>query len=135
MTMRRGRRVSLMASRLLLVGFPLRGGGEGVVGLCEEAGDCISVHDGWELLSLLAIKGSISLDKRCRTVAVEDWDDDGQGNGVGEGKLRLLAAFRTASKCVGSRNCAGGFGNLIGIKFKLDFHCRGEQGGPKAEAD
>jgi hypothetical protein len=28
MTMRRGRRVSLMASRLLLVGFSLRGGGK-----------------------------------------------------------------------------------------------------------
>ncbi len=50
MIMRRGRRVSLIASRSLLVGFPLRGGGS-VVSLFEEAGDCISVHVGWLLLS------------------------------------------------------------------------------------
>ena len=81
--MRRGRRVSLMASRLLLVGFPSEGG-EGVLGLFEEAGDCISIHDGWELLSLLVNKGSISLGKRYRTVAAEDHDDDDQGNGVGK---------------------------------------------------
>jgi hypothetical protein len=48
MTMRRGRRVSLIASRLLLVGFPSRGG-EGVINLFEEAGDCISIHVGWLL--------------------------------------------------------------------------------------
>jgi hypothetical protein len=68
-------------------------------------------------------------------VAVEDWDDDDQGNGVGKDKLRVLGAFRNASECVGSRNRDGGSDSLIGIKFKLDFHCRGEQGGPKAAAD
>jgi hypothetical protein len=43
------------------------------------------------------------LGKRCRTVAVEDWDDDYQGNGVGKCKLRVLGAFRNLSKCIGSR--------------------------------
>jgi hypothetical protein len=122
-----------MVSRLSSVGFPLRGG-EGVVGLFEEAGDCISVHDGWELLRLLANKGSISLGKRCRKVAVEGRNDDDQGKGVGKGKLRVLSAFRNASKCVGSHG-NGGSGSLISIKFKLDFHCHREQGGPKAVAD
>ncbi len=45
--------------------------GEGVVGLFEEAGDCVSIHDGWELLSLHANKVSNSLGKRCGIVAVE----------------------------------------------------------------
>ncbi len=119
----------------VIVGWLPFKGKEGVVGLFEEAGDCISLHDGWELLSFLANEGSISLGKRCRAVAVEDCDDDDQGNGVGEGKLRVLGAFRNTSDCVGSRICNGGSGSLIGIKFELDFHCRGEQGGPKAAAD
>jgi hypothetical protein len=110
-------------------------GGVGVVGLFEEADDCVSIHDGWELLRLLVNKQSISLGKRCRTVAVEYPDDDDQGNGVGNDKLRVLSAFRNAYKCVGSCDCDGGSGSLIGIKFKLDFHCHGEQGGPKAVAD
>jgi hypothetical protein len=134
MTMRRGRRVSLIASRSSLVGFPLRGGG-GIVGLFEEAGNCVSIHVGWELLSLLANKGSISLGKRCRTVAVEDCNDDDQGNGIGKGKLGVLSAFRNTSECKGSRAHNGGSGSLIGIKFELDFHCCGEQGVPKAAAD
>ncbi len=110
-------------------------GGEGVVGLFEEAGVCVSVHDGWELMSLLANKRSISLGKRCRTFAVEDCNDDDQGDGVDKGKLRVLGTFRNTSKCVGSCKGNGGSGSLIGIKFELDFHCRGEQGGPEATAD
>jgi hypothetical protein len=102
-------------------------GGEGVVGLFKEAGDCVSIRDGWELLSLLAKEGSSSLGKRCRMVAVEDHDDDDQGNRVGKGKLRVLGAFRNTSECIGSHDCNGGSGSLIGIKFELDFHCRGEQ--------
>jgi hypothetical protein len=85
------------------------------------------------VLSLLANKGSISLGKRCSTVAVEDCDDDDQG--YGKGKLRVLGAFRNASECLGGRNHDSGSGSLIGIKFKLDFHCHGEQGGPKVAAD
>ncbi len=126
MTMIKGRRVSLMAIRSLLVGFPPRGG-EGVVGLFEEAGDCGSIHDGWELLRLLANEGSISLGKRCRTVSVEDCDDDDQGDRVGQGELRVLGAFRSMSECVGSRDGNSGSGSLISIKFELDFHCCGEQ--------
>jgi hypothetical protein len=75
------------------------------------------------------------LGKRCRTVAVEDCDDEDQSNGVGKGKLRVLGAFRNPSKCVGSHDGDGGSGSLIGIKFKLDFHCREQQGGPKVVAD
>jgi hypothetical protein len=69
--------------------------------------------------------------KRCRTVAVEDCDDDDQSDGVGKGKLRVLGAFGSPSDCIGSRNGNGGSGSLIGIKLKLDFHCRKEKGGPK----
>jgi hypothetical protein len=73
--------------------------------------------------------------KRCRMVAVEDRDDDNQSNGVGKGKLRVLNAFGNWSECIGSRNGNAGSGSLMGIKFKLDFHCCKEQGGPKAAAD
>ncbi len=38
----------------VVVGWLPFEGGEGVVGLFEEAGDCVSLHDGWQLLSLLA---------------------------------------------------------------------------------
>jgi hypothetical protein len=72
------------------------------------------------------------LGKRYRTVAVEDCDDDNQSNGVGKGKLRVLGASGNQSKCVGSRDGDSGSGSLIGIKFELDFHCRKQQGGPKA---
>jgi hypothetical protein len=75
------------------------------------------------------------LGKRCRTVAVEDSNDDDQSNGVGKGNLRVLGAFGNPSECVGSRNGNCGSGSLIGIKFKLDFHCRKEQGGPEVAAD
>ncbi len=87
------------------------------------------------MLSLLANEGSISLGKWCRTVAVEDCDDDDQGNRVGKGKLRVLGAFRNASECVRSCDGSGGSGSLIGVKYKLDFHCHGEQRGLKAVAD
>ncbi len=49
--------------------------------------------------------------------------------------MRVLGAFRNAFVCAGSRDCNGGSGSLIGVKFELDFHCRGEQGGHKAAAD
>jgi hypothetical protein len=73
--------------------------------------------------------------KRCRTIAVEDIDDDDQSDGVDKGKLRVLGAFGNSSEYIESRDGNGGSGSLIGIKFKLDFHCRKEQGGPKAVAD
>jgi hypothetical protein len=75
------------------------------------------------------------LGKRCRTVAVEDCDDDDQSDGVGKGELRVLGAFRNPSECIGSRDGNGGSGSFISIKFKLDFHCCEEQGGPKVVAD
>ncbi len=84
---------------------------------------------------LLANMGSMFLGKRCGTVAVEDCNDDNQSDGVGKGELRVLNAFGNLSKCVGSQDGNGGSGSLIGIKFKLDFHCREQQGGPKAVAD
>jgi hypothetical protein len=86
-------------------------------------------------LRLLANKKSISLGKRCRTVAVEDRVNEDQGKGVGKGKLRVLSAFRNASECIGSRDCIGASGSLIDVKFELDFHCHGEQGRPKATVD
>jgi hypothetical protein len=119
----------------VVVGWLPFNGGEGIVGLFEKMGDCVSVHDDWEFLSLLANEGSISLGKKCRTVAVEDCNDDDQGNGVDKGELRVLGAFRNASECVGSRDCNCGSGSLIGIKLDLYFHCCREQGGPKVAAD
>jgi hypothetical protein len=75
------------------------------------------------------------LAKRCRMVAVEDSDDNDQSNGIGKGKLRVLGAFGNPLEC--ARSCHGnsGSGSLVSIKFKFDFHCRKEQGGPKAAAD
>jgi hypothetical protein len=67
-------------------------------------GGCVSVHDGWQLLSLLVNYGSISLGKRCRMVAKEDHVDDDQGNGVGKGKLRVLRAFEKLLECIGSHD-------------------------------
>jgi hypothetical protein len=75
------------------------------------------------------------LGKRCRTVAVEDCVDDDQSHGVCKGELRVLGAFGNPSKCLGSHDGNGGFGSFIGIKFKLDFHCCEEQGGPEVAAD
>jgi hypothetical protein len=75
------------------------------------------------------------LGKSCRMVAVEDRDDDDQSNGIGKGKLRVLGAIGNRSKCIGGGDDDGGSGSLIGIKFELDFHCREQQGGPKAVAD
>ncbi len=110
-------------------------GGEGVISLFEEVGDCISIHVGWLLLSLTHKLGSMFLGKRRRTVAIEDCNDDDQSNGVGKGKLRVLCACGNLPKCVGSQDGNGGSGSLIGIKFELDFHCPEEQGGPKAAAN
>ncbi len=65
----------------------------------------------------------------------EDYNDDDHGDGVGKGKLRVLGAFRNPSECIGSWDDDGGSDSLIGIKFKLDFHCRVEQEGPKVAVD
>jgi hypothetical protein len=75
------------------------------------------------------------LGKRHRTVAVEDCNDDDQSNGIGNCKLRVLGAFRNPSECLESHDGNGGSGSLIGNKFKLDFHCHKQQGGPEAAAD
>ena len=73
---------------------------------------------------LLACKGSSLLHGRDRTGAVEDCNDDDQGDGVGEGELRVLGAFGDSGESVGSRDCDCGSGGFVGIKFELDFHCR-----------
>ena len=56
--------------------------------------------------------------------AVENCDDNDQSDCIGKGKLRVLGAFEDLSESVGSRNCDCCSGSLVGIKFKLDFHCR-----------
>jgi hypothetical protein len=68
-------------------------------------------------------------------VDVEDHDDNNQSNGVGKGKLRVLGAFENLFECVGGRDGNSGSGSLISIKFKLDFHCRKQQDGPKPAVD
>jgi hypothetical protein len=77
----------------------------------------------------------VFLGKRCRTVAVEDCDDEDQSDGVGKSKLRVLDAFGNPPECVGNRNGNNGSGSLISIKFKLDFNCHEQQGGPKLAGD
>ncbi len=78
-------------------------------------------------------KGSISLGKRCRTVAVEDCNDDDQGDGVGKGKLRVLGAFRNASDCVGSRDHNGGSGSLSVSSSNLISIAAGSKKGLKRQ--
>jgi hypothetical protein len=110
-----GRRVSRVASRSLLDSFPFKGG-EGVMGLFEEASDRVWCHFG-----LFGF--------RCRTGAIKDCDDDNKGNCVGEGKLKVLGAFGDSSESVGSRNGNGGFSCLFCVQFKLDFHfCASKKG-------
>jgi hypothetical protein len=67
--------------------------------------------------------------------AVEDWDNDDQSNSICKDELRVLSAFGDPSESVGSRNGNGGSGSFIGIKFKLDFHCRKQKNGPETAAD
>jgi hypothetical protein len=129
-----GRKVSLIASRLLLVGFPLRGGEVSYASLKRRVialgfifVDCCG--------KLLANKESIFLGKKSWTGAVEDCNDDDQSNSVGKGKLRVLSAFGDSSESVGSRDGNGGSSGLIGIKFKLDFHCHEQQNGPETAWD
>jgi hypothetical protein len=73
-----GRKVSQMARRSLLDGFPLRGG-EGIMGLFEEASDPVGRHVG-----LLCF--------RYRARAIKDCNDGNEGNCIGKGKLRVLSA-------------------------------------------
>jgi hypothetical protein len=134
MTMRRGRMVSQIASRLSLVGFPLRGGKvlQAFLKRCVIVSGFILVDSCGEQL---ANKGSIFLGKRSRTGAVEDCNDDNQNNSVGKCKLRVLGSFGDLSKSVGSCDGNSGSGSLMGIKFELDFYCREQQNGPKMVAD
>jgi hypothetical protein len=63
------------------------------------------------------------------TGAVEDCNDDNEGDCVGKGDLRVLGAFRDLSKSVGSRDSNGGFGRLFRVQFELDFQlCTSKKG-------
>jgi hypothetical protein len=62
-----------------------------------------------------------------RAGAVENCDDDDQSKCIGCSKLGELGACRDTTEPVGGRNGNGGSGSLFGIKFKLDFHCRGRK--------
>ena len=84
-------------------------GGEGVMGLFEEAKDRVGNHVG-----LLCF--------RCRVGAVKDCNDGNEGNCIGKGKLRVLGAFGDLSESVGSRNGNGGYGYFFHVQFELDFH-------------
>jgi hypothetical protein len=57
--------------------------------------------------------------KRCRTLVVEDCNDDDQSNGVGKSKLMILGAFRISSKCVGSRDGNSGSSSLLVSSLNL----------------
>ncbi len=79
MTMSSGRRVSQMALEVIIRWLPFKGG-EGVMGLFEEASDRVGCHN--DLLCF-----------RCRAGAVKDCDDSNEGNCVGKGNLRLIGTF------------------------------------------
>ncbi len=74
-----GRRVFWMAMRSLLDDFPSRGG-EGIMGLFEEASDCLGCHVG-----LLCSGGQVG--------AIKDCNDGNEGNCIGRGNLRVIGAF------------------------------------------
>ena len=61
--------------------FPFEGG-EGIMGLCEEGSDCVGRHVG-----LLCF--------RCRMGAVKDCNDGNEGDCLGEGNVRVIAALET----------------------------------------
>jgi hypothetical protein len=90
---------------------------------------------------LLIVAGNYSQTRRvffCKkswTGAGEDRNDDNQSNSISKGKLRVFSAFGDSSKSVGGRDGDGGSSGLIGIKFKLDFHCREQQNGPETAWD
>ncbi len=75
------------------------------------------------------------LGKSNQTGAVEDCNDDNQSDVIGKGALRVLGSFGDSSESVGSRDGNSGSGSLIGIKFKLYFHCSEQQNRPKAAED
>jgi hypothetical protein len=129
-----GRRVSLIASRSLSVGFPLRGGKVSYISSKRQviASGFIFVDCCWKVF---ANKESIFLGKKSWTGAIEDCNDDDQSDSIGKGKLRVLRAFGDSPESVGSRNRDGGSNGLIGIKFELDFHCRKQQNGPETAWD
>ncbi len=61
--------------------------------------------------------------------AVEDCNDDDEGNCIGKGKFRVLSAFRDLSKSVGSCYGNGGFDCLFRVLFELDFHLHASKKG------
>jgi len=81
----------------LIVGCLPFKGGEGVMGLFEEASDRVRRHVG-----LLCF--------RRWTGAVKDCNDDNEGNRIGKGKLWVLGAFGDLPKSVGSRDGNSGLG-------------------------
>ncbi len=61
---------------------------------------------------------------RVRVGAVNDCNDDDQGDGVGSSKLGGIAVFGDMVEHVHGCDGHGGASSFFGIKFELDFHCR-----------
>jgi hypothetical protein len=59
-----------------------------------------------------------------RAGVIEYCNDDDQGNSVSSSKLGVLGAFGDTTESIRGCDGNGGFQNIIGIKLKLDFHCR-----------
>ena len=97
-------------------------GGEGDGGLFEEVDDCVRHHV--EMKQEDKLLRSSFLCYYRRAGAVENRDDDDQSDCIDKGNLRVLGAFGDSSESVGSHDCDCSSGSLVGIKFKLDFHCR-----------
>jgi hypothetical protein len=117
--------------KVIVSQFPFKRGG-GIMVLFEEASDCIGRHNGLIDCQLTpSSRGSNLLGFWSRSGAIEDCNDDNEGNRVDKGKLRVLGAFGDLAEWVQGRDGNGGFGCLAGIKFELDFYCRGHQKGSK----
>jgi hypothetical protein len=108
--MRMGSNVSLIAMRLLSVGFPSKGGKASRASLKRSVialGSCLlrRIFGNWE--------GSI-----------EDHYDYNQHKGIGSGKVGGLGAFGDMAEFVRGYDGNGGLRGFFRIKLKLDFHCR-----------
>jgi hypothetical protein len=61
--------------------------------------------------------------------AVKNGNEDDGHKGVSSGELGRIHGQGDTRKRVRGRDGNGSFGRLFGIKFELDFHCRGLEDG------
>jgi hypothetical protein len=113
--MRMGRSLSLINSRSLSVGFPLKGGKASQASLKQ---------------SMITSGAMINSGGFCQGRGgggIENCDDDDQSKCVESIKLGELGDCRDTTASVCGHDGNGGSSSLFGIKFELDFHCWGRR--------